>query len=109
MIGVLGLAGGTAWHYLGPVTVDVAQARRGPAVQAVYGSGTVEPTVMLPIAPKVMGRLEKLLVDEGAAVQQGQLLAELDKRELAASVTEWGDVPLFVEKGYVLDSSRPHP
>lgn len=100
VIGVLGLAGGTAWRYLGPVTVDVVQARRGPAVQAVYGSGTVEPKVMLPIAPKVMGRLEKLLVDEGTAVQQGQLLAELDKRELAASVTEWEARLRYAEAQY---------
>ena len=89
MLCLLGVAGAAAWHYLGPLEVEAVQPRRGPAVQAVYGSGTVEPTVMLPIAPKVMGRIDRLLVDEGAKVQQGQVLAELDQRELAASVTEW--------------------
>lgn len=87
-LGLVGLAAGAAWHFLGPLTVEAAAPTRGPAVQAVYGSGTVEPSVMLPIAPKVMGRLHKLLVDEGAAVRQGQVLAELDSREQAASVAE---------------------
>jgi RND family efflux transporter MFP subunit len=86
---LLGLAAGAAWHWLGPVTVEAAHPTRGPAVQAVYGSGTVEASVMLPIAPKVMGRLAKLLVDEGSTVRQGQVLAELDDRELSASVAEW--------------------
>jgi RND family efflux transporter MFP subunit len=86
---LLGVAAGVAWRFLGPVTVEVAQPVRGPAVEAVYGPGTVEPVVMLPIGPKVIGRLAKLTVDEGDTVSQGQILAELDNRELAASVTEW--------------------
>jgi RND family efflux transporter MFP subunit len=44
---------------------------------------------MLPITPKVPGRLQRLAVDEGSTVLQGQVLAELDNRELAASVVEW--------------------
>jgi RND family efflux transporter MFP subunit len=86
---VLGLAAAAAWHFFGPVSVEVARPMRGPAVEAVYGSGTVEPVVMLPIAPKVIGRLRQLLVDEGSAVRQGQVLAELDNRELSALVVEW--------------------
>src|SRR6478672_5873254 len=85
----LGIAAGAAWRLRGPVAVEVARPVRGPAVEAVYGPGTVEPVVMLPIGPKIIGRLAKLAVDEGAKVRQGQILAELDNRELAASVTEW--------------------
>jgi membrane fusion protein, multidrug efflux system len=85
----LGVAAGAAWRLRGPVAVEVARPVRGPAVEAVYGPGTVEPVVMLPIGPKIIGRLAKLAVDEGAKVRQGQILAELDNRELAASVTEW--------------------
>jgi RND family efflux transporter MFP subunit len=44
---------------------------------------------MLPIAPKVAGRLHKILADEGATVREGQPLIELDSREPAASVAEW--------------------
>ncbi len=85
----IGVAAAAAWHFLGPVAVETARPSRGNAVEAVYGTGTVEPVVMLPIAPKITGRLRELLADEGDAVRQGQVLAELDNRELAASVKEW--------------------
>ena len=88
-LAVLAGAGAAGWHFLGPVTVEAERPTRGPAVEGVYGSGTVEPGVMLPIAPKLAGRLQRLVVDEGAAVKQGDVLAELDKRELSASVAEW--------------------
>lgn len=86
---IVGLVAGAAWSHFGPVPVETVRPVRGPAVEAVYGSGTVEPTVMLPIAPKVAGRLQHLRVDEGAQVRQGEVLAELDNRELAALVEEW--------------------
>lgn len=86
---VLGLAVVAAWYAVGPVPVDTARPTRGPAVEAVYGSGTVEPSVMLPIASKLAGRVQRLLADEGEDVRQGDILAELDNRELAALVEEW--------------------
>jgi HlyD family secretion protein len=36
------------------------------------------------VSPKIAGRIERLLVDEGSEVQPGQLIAELDSAELAA-------------------------
>ncbi|MCW5747860.1 MAG: efflux RND transporter periplasmic adaptor subunit [Alphaproteobacteria bacterium] len=82
--------GGAAWHFAGPPAVVAAHPVRGPAVQAVYGPGVVEAEVMLPIGPKVIrGRLAALKVDEGERVREGQVLAELDSREQAASVAEW--------------------
>lgn len=83
------LAGVVAWRFFGPVAVEAVRPARGPAVTAIYGSGTVEPIVMLPIAPKISGRLVKLAAGEGERISQGQILAELDNRELAASVAEW--------------------
>jgi RND family efflux transporter MFP subunit len=88
-LAALGLVAGAAWHLAGPIAVEAVPPVRGPAVQAVYGPGTVEPVVMLPIGPKVIGRLAVLKVDEGDRVRQGQVLAELDSREQAASVAEW--------------------
>lgn len=89
VLSVLTLAAGAWWHFFGPISLEATRPTRGPAVEAVYGSGTVEPVVMLPITPKVPGRLQRLAVDEGSTVLQGQVLAELDNRELAASVVEW--------------------
>ncbi len=36
------------------------------------------------VSPKISGRIEQLLVDEGSAVQSGQLIAVLDRAELEA-------------------------
>ena len=97
---LVGAAIGGAWHLLGPVDVQVARPGRGPAVEAVYGPGTVEPVVMLPIGPKVIGRIARLAVDEGDTVKQGHVLAELDNRELAASVAEWESRVRFQESQF---------
>lgn len=86
---LLAAAAAVAWHFVGPVTVTAAVPSRGPAVEAVYGSGIVEPEVMVAIGPKVSGRLQELAVDEGDAVRKGAVLARLDSRDLAATVAEW--------------------
>jgi membrane fusion protein, multidrug efflux system len=79
-----------AIYFLYPrgVKVDVVRPHRGVAVQAVYATGTVEPTVMLPIAARGMARLVELKVDEGSDVKKGQLLARLEDDELQASRSE---------------------
>ncbi len=38
------------------------------------------------VSPKITGRIERLLVDEGSEVKSGQLIAELDRAELQAQV-----------------------
>lgn len=89
LLALIAAAAGTAWHWLGPVTVAAAPPLRGPAIEAVYGSGIVEPEVMVPIGPKVSGRLIALRADEGDRVAQGQVLARLEAEDLAATVAEW--------------------
>ena len=71
-----------------PVAVTVAVPTRGPAVDAIYATGTVEPTVMLPIAPRNAGRIVELNVDEGSTVRKGQVLARLDDADLSSTVEE---------------------
>ena len=79
---------GAAWWLDGPITVSVVAPTRGPAVDAIYATGTVEPTVMLPIAPRVAGRVVALNYDEGSEVRKGQVLARLDDADLASTVDE---------------------
>ncbi len=81
-------AAALAWWRAGPVTLQVAAVVRGPAVEAVYASGVVEPSVMLPIAPRTGGRLAERLADEGDRVRKGQVLARLDDADLAGAVDE---------------------
>lgn len=91
----LAAGGGAAWWGLGPVVVETARPTRGPAVRAVYAAGTVEPTVMLPIAPRSTGRLVELSADEGAHVREGQALARLEDADLKQSVDELEARALF--------------
>src|ERR1700674_2677903 len=53
----LGLGAGGAYWFLLPSVITVVQPHRGPAVQAVYATGTVEPTVMVPISAHSTARL----------------------------------------------------
>ena len=92
-IWIVGLAAivavaGVVWWREGAVTVTVVAPTRGPAIEAIYATGTVEPTVMLPIAPRVAGRIVELNVDEGQRVRKGQQLARLDDADLVSTVEE---------------------
>ena len=80
-------ASGAAWREW-PLAVEVASVARGPAIKAVYATGVVEPSVMLPVAPRSGGRLAALLADEGAAVKKGQVLARMESPDLAHTVDE---------------------
>ena len=71
-----------------PVGVETAQPTRGPAVEAVYATGVVEPTVMMPVAPRTGGRLAALQVDEGVKVKRGQVLARIESDDLEHTVQE---------------------
>jgi RND family efflux transporter MFP subunit len=97
---VAAAAGAAVWWSAGPVPVSVAKAKTGPAVQAVYASGTVEPTVMMPIAPKQTGRLVELLADEGDEVEKGRKLAVFDSEELQQSAREWEARVRFAQSQY---------
>jgi RND family efflux transporter MFP subunit len=85
---VVGAVAGLLWWREGPVAVSIVAPTRGPAIDAIYATGTVEPTVMLPIAPRVAGRMVELNADEGSQVRKGQVLARLDDADLASTVEE---------------------
>lgn len=80
-------AAGIAWSQW-PTRVEIASATRGPAVEAVYATGTVEPTVMIPLAPRIGGRLVVVQAAEGAHVRRGQVLARIESGDLDQTVQE---------------------
>jgi membrane fusion protein, multidrug efflux system len=86
LIALLGLGAGAAYWFLVPPSVAVVHPRRGMAVQAVYATGTVEPTVMVPIAPRTTARLVELDADEGSVVSKDQVLARLEDDDLRRAV-----------------------
>jgi len=87
LAGVAAAAAGVAW-WQWPANVEFASVTRGPAVEAVYATGTVEPTVMVPLAPRSSGRLAAVLVEEGAHVRRGQVLARIESADLDQTVQE---------------------
>lgn len=78
---------GLRWFLAMPV-VETAAVTRGQAVDAVYATGTVEATIMLPIASRRTARLVSLNVDEGARVTKGALLAQFDDRDMQAALAQ---------------------
>lgn len=84
------LAAGSAfygWTRFVPA-VTVTRPMRGPAVEAVYATGTVEPEQWAKVSPILAGRVAEICVQEGQEVTQGQLLARLDDREAQARLLE---------------------
>jgi RND family efflux transporter MFP subunit len=86
--GLLFLGGVGALRWVEGSAVEVVHPIRGPAVRAVYATGTVEASVMMPIAARGGARLMELNVDEGSQVNKGQVLARLEDEDLRQSLNE---------------------
>lgn len=83
------LAGGAVlWVRTGGTELELTIPERGPAVEAVYATGVVEPENWARVSAVSPGRLAEILVREGDMVREGQPLARLDDREARARVAE---------------------
>src|SRR5437588_12901783 len=71
-----------AFLALKPAAVVVSPVVRGPAIEAVYATGTVEADPRVVVKAKVSGTIGQLLVREGDRVKAGQLLARIDNKTL---------------------------
>jgi RND family efflux transporter MFP subunit len=56
-------------------------ATTGPALEAVYATGAVEPVNWARVGPATRARVTAVLVEEGSRVAEGQTLARLDDRQ----------------------------
>lgn len=84
-----GLAGAGYWFLKNnDNTLYVVSPIIGPAVQAVYATGTVEPSVMIPVSARTGARLTALMADEGQTVKQNDTLAQLEDTDLEKSVAQ---------------------
>ena len=99
LIVVTALAGGGAayWHFSAPVVI-VGQPHQGPAVEAVYATGIVEPVTWAKVASIVRGRIADHCRCEGKQVAKGDILARLDNEEQIAIVRELEAQELFLHK-----------
>lgn len=86
---LLAAGGAGAWYAMGGVTTVVAsRPERGPAVEAVYATGAVEPTYWAKVASTQVGRIAEIPVKEGDKVKTGDVLMRLDDREAKARLAE---------------------
>ena len=73
------------------VTIDpsrLAKVERGDLARSVVATGKVEPVSKVEIKSKANGIIEALAVEAGDTVVEGQVLAELDRENLAARQRE---------------------
>ena len=71
-----------------PVPVEVARIERGPiAMQRSFG-GELEATAEFVVAPKVSGRVERVIVNIADEVRRGQVVVELDNAEYVQAVAQ---------------------
>lgn len=69
-----------------PVPVTIATIGESEAAAPVTATGTFVSRDEIPLGFKMGGVVTRVLVDEGATVQRGQMLASLDLREIDAAV-----------------------
>ncbi|WP_170979549.1 efflux RND transporter periplasmic adaptor subunit [Roseomonas sp. HF4] len=89
--------GAWVWWTL-PPAVAIAMATTGPAMRAVYATGSVEPVHWAKVGPAIRARLTEVLVEEGQRVTEGQPMARLDNREAAHRAEEARARATFAEE-----------
>jgi multidrug efflux pump subunit AcrA (membrane-fusion protein) len=72
-----------------PVTpVQLAKVTRVPIQRIVTADAVLYPIRQSSVTPKISAPVRRFLVNRGDRVQQGQVLAELENRDLVAAVSE---------------------
>ncbi|MBV9339396.1 MAG: efflux RND transporter periplasmic adaptor subunit, partial [Acidobacteria bacterium] len=66
----------------------LAKVEKGDLAKSVVATGKVEPITKVEVKSKASGIVKKLFVEYGNRVKKGQLLAELDKEEIQATVEQ---------------------
>jgi len=71
-----------------PVPIEVSPVTKATIREVGIYTGTLLPESQFIVAPKIAGKLEKILVDIGDEVTQGQLIAVLDDGEYVQQVDQ---------------------
>jgi HlyD family secretion protein len=63
-------------------------AKKANVTTMVTATGTIEPITQVEVGTQVSGVVEKIFVDYNSVVKEGQLIAELDKTNLLATLSQ---------------------
>ena len=101
---LIGAAAGAGWLIFGqfqdragprksgkdlqPVPVEVAEIKQGPIALLRTFSGELEALAEFVVAPKVSGRVVRVIVNIADTVNRGQVVAELDDDEYVQAVAQ---------------------
>lgn len=66
----------------------LGKVEKGDLAKSVVATGKIEPITKVELKSKASGIVEKLLVDYGATITKGQVLAELDKQQILTQVNQ---------------------
>ena len=70
------------------IEAKTVAAKKSNVTTMVTATGTIEPINQVDVGTQVSGVVEKIYVDYNSEVKEGQLIAELDKTNLKASLTQ---------------------
>ena len=70
------------------VEAKTVPAKKADVTTMVTATGTIEPINQVDVGTQVSGVVEKIYVDYNSEVKEGQLIAELDKTNLRAALTQ---------------------
>ncbi len=71
-----------------PYTFETVRVEKGKISNVVTATGTIEAVTSVDVGTQVSGIIEKIYVDFNDQVKQGQLLAQLDKKQLIAQLEQ---------------------
>jgi HlyD family secretion protein len=79
------------WFYKkdAPVLLDTVRPSYGTITKSVTATGAIEPVDTVAVGTQESGTIAKVLADFNTVVKKGQLIAELDKSLLGASVSQY--------------------
>mgnify|MGYP001255416664 CR=1 FL=1 len=100
IIAVLLIAGFFYYFWQKSQGIQTVSPSRGHAIRAVYATGTVEPEVMIPIAPRIGARLIELSADEGDKVAKGSDLAKLESADLYSKLIAAKSKEVYAESEF---------
>ncbi len=69
-------------------TFETVRVEKGRISNTVTATGTIEAVTSVEVGTQVSGIIEKIYVDFNDQVKQGQLLAQLDKKQLSAQLEQ---------------------
>ena len=88
VLAVMGIAGFFTLKKLRGPVVEVVRVQAGPFEHSIVVSGRVQAPNRIEIGSVITGRVEKVLVEEGAIVKAGQPLILLETSELKAALDQ---------------------